>query len=181
MRTALLYLALLLWVTSAMAQSNVQVNGQRLTSETIQTLRQHGVQVQDGAYWYDAHSGAWGFACGPTVGFLVPGLPVDATLPADASCGTTGVFVNGRQLHSYDVMALQQLVGAVVPGRYWMDGYANVGYEGGPALVNLLQLAQAQGAGGNTFYRSNNTGIGAGSSGGTSYVMGKDWSVIVGN
>jgi hypothetical protein len=36
-----------------------------------------------------------------------------------------------------------------------------------------------QRGGGSTFYRSNNTGIGAGSSGGTSYVMGKDWSVTI--
>lgn len=179
MRILVLYISLFFCVTAVSAQSNVQVNGQRLSTETIHTLLRHGVQVQDGAYWYDARSGAWGFACGPTVGFLLPGLPIDAALPADASCGTTGVFVNGRQLHSYDVVALQQLVGVVLPGRYWLDAYGNVGYEGGPALVNLVQLAQAQGAGGNTFYRSDNTGIGAGSSGGTSYVMGEDWSVIV--
>lgn len=66
----------------------------------------------------------------------------------------------------------------VYQGRFWLDAYGNVGYEGGPAILNLAQVARQRG-GGSTFYRSNNTGISAGSSGGTSYVMGKDWSVII--
>jgi hypothetical protein len=72
------------------------------------------------------------------------------------------------------------VVGQVIPGRYWLDAQGTVGLEGGGPLINLAQLARSQGGGGSTFWRSSNTGIGSGSSGGTSYVMGKDWSVIVG-
>jgi hypothetical protein len=92
------------------------------------------------------------------------------------------VFVNGRQLHTYDVLALQQLLGPIAPGRYWLDAQGNVGIEDGPMLFNIVRIANTtpkRGGAGST-YRSNITGIGGGSSGGTSYVMGKDWAVMVG-
>lgn len=173
-------LLVLFGTTMAQAQTrNVVINHQQIDAGTIQALEQmYGVQVLDGRYWYDAMCGAWGFEGGPGVGLILPGLRLGGSLHANASNGNTGTFVNGRELHAQDVAALQQLVGVVYKGRFWMDAYGNVGYEGGPALLNLAQVARQRG-GGNTFYRSNNTGIGAGSSGGTSYVMGKDWSVIV--
>ncbi len=31
--------------------------------------------------------------------------------------------------------------GPVAPGRYWLDAQGYAGYEGGPAMVNLRQLA----------------------------------------
>lgn len=171
--------------TSATAQStpdgerSVVVNGERLALDQIRALEAgYGVRVLDGDYWYDPVCGAWGFSGGPTMGFLMPGLPLGGALQSDASNGTTNVFINGRQLHVRDVASLRPLVGTVLPGRYWMDASGNVGVEGGPAFLNLVALARQRG-GGNTFYRSDITGIGAGSSGGTSYVMGKDWSVIV--
>jgi hypothetical protein len=34
----------------------------------------------------------------------------------------------------------------VYPGRYWVDAQGNAGFEGGPALVNLLVLARARAA-----------------------------------
>jgi len=177
-----LFLPLLLFfgVSATHAQTrNVVVNHQRLDTGTIHALEQrYGVQVLDGRYWYDPMCGAWGFEGGPGVGLILPGLKLGGPLHANASNGNTGVFVNGRELHAQDVAALQQLVGVVYQGRFWLDAYGNVGYEGGPALLNLAQVARQRG-GGNTFYRSSNTDIGAGSSGGTSYVMGKDWSVTI--
>lgn len=170
-------------VANAQSSRNVVINRVRLTEETIQALElYYQVRAQEGSYWYDPACGAWGFEGGPTVGFIMPGLNLGGPLRPDASRGNTHVYVNGRELHVQDVFALRQIVGTVLPGRYWLDAYGNVGYEGGPAILNLAVLAQRSGAGsGNTFYRSGNTDIGAGSSGGTSYVMGKDWSVIVGN
>jgi len=165
---------------------SVVINGESLDDATLAALEgTYGVVIQDARYWYDPVCGAWGFEGGPGVGLILPGLDLGGPLTADASNGDTGVFVNGRELHQLDVMALMPLVGPVVPGRYWLDAWGNVGLEGGPALVNLVQLAQAQygqggGGGGSSLYRSDITGHGAGSSGGTSYVMGKDWSVTVG-
>ncbi len=170
---------ILITFQSLSAQDQVIVNNQRLSDQTISEFRmRYGIQVQNGNYWYDRVCGAWGYSGGPTVGFLLPGLNIGGQLRADASKGNTGVFINGRQLHFQDLMGLQQLLGPVLPGRYWVDGYGNAGYEGGPALVNLVQVAKKSQS---SFYRNSYTGIGAGSSGGTSYVMGKDWSVIVGD
>ena len=62
------------------------------------------------------------------------------------------MFVNGRELHPRDAQALTQLFGAPPqPGRYWVDAQGNAGNEGGPAMVNLVQLARQRGgsAGGN--------------------------------
>ena len=47
----------------------------------------------------------------------------------------------------------------------------------GPIMhIFLMYLSRKKG--GSSFYRNSYTGIGGGSSGGTSYVIGKDWSVI---
>jgi len=161
-------------------ERDVIVNDVRLPKQTLQTLEAtYRVRVQDGRYWYDPVCGAWGFEGGPTVGFIPAGLHLGGSLQPDASDGTTPVFINGRQLPVRDVLALHQLVGTVLPGRYWLDAQGNVGVEGGPAFMNLAALAQQRTRHNNTFYRSGITGIGAGRSGGTSYVMGEDWSVIV--
>jgi hypothetical protein len=104
------------------------------------------------------------------MGFTLPGLPIGGPLPPDISRGNTGVFINGRQLPTQDLAALQQLTGPVQPGRYWVDGQGYAGLEGGPALVNLKQLAsnlyrQNGGVGenygnGGSAYMNMNTGIG---------------------
>jgi hypothetical protein len=60
----------------------------------------------------------------------------------------TGVFINGRELHPLDVQGLQQLIGQVLPGRWWVDAQGNYGLEGGPPLGNLMVLARANRSGG---------------------------------
>jgi hypothetical protein len=86
-----------------------------------------------------------------TVLLVVPVLA--AYLPAGPGLGGpvpggTGVFVNGRELPPPDVQRLAALVGPIPPGRYWIDAQGNAGPEGGPATVNLAQLASRQGGGG---------------------------------
>ena len=165
------------------AARSVMVNRRSLTADEIHALEaQFHVRILDGKYWYDSACGAWGLDGGPCMGFLPPNLQVGSPLPADASGGGTGVFVNGRELHPMDVAALQRIT-VVQPGRYWVDAYGNCGYEGNPQpLVNLVQLANAARAasGGAYHSRSDITGIGSGGDGRTSYVMGKDWSVVIG-
>ncbi|MBI1747893.1 MAG: hypothetical protein HYR55_15095 [Acidobacteria bacterium] len=129
---------------SAKARS-VFINQIRLSEDKLRGLEQrYQFRIPDGSYWYDKVSGAWGIQGGPTQGFTLPGLSIGGPLRADASNGHTGVFVNGRQLHRQDVLALQRL-GPVLPGRYWLDAQGYGGYEGGPAIFNLLQLANATG------------------------------------
>ncbi|MEX0290560.1 MAG: hypothetical protein AB3N14_15760 [Flavobacteriaceae bacterium] len=180
LQNILLGLALLAGPEESSAQKNeVYVNGIRIGQATLDELAQlYRIAIQDGKYWYDNYNGAWGIEGGPTLGFALPYMNLGGKLQADASNGNTGVFVNGRELHAYDVAQLQQIM-TVLPGRYWLDSHGYGGYEGGPAIFNLIQLAKQ--ANKSTYYHNSYTDISAGSSGGTSYVMGKDFSVIVDN
>ncbi len=129
----------------------VRFNGHPLEAVELATLerieRSIG-RIPDGDYWYDAHSGASGRWGGPALAFLPAGLRLGGELPASASGGgqgtLTGVFVNGRELHPIDVAGLQNLVGQVLPGRWWVDGSANYGLEGGPPMGNLLAIARTR-------------------------------------
>ena len=176
------FLTAMIMITTLMALAQtpkVIINDVELSPQQLNDFKlQYGIQMQTGNYWYDKHCGAWGLTGGPALGYILSGFDFGGQLKANASNGRTGVFVNGRQLHSYDVTQLKNLIGPVYRGRYWLDAYGNAGYEGGPALVNLWQAARNHQS---NFYRNNYTGTGSGSSGGTSYVMGKDWSVIVDN
>lgn len=193
-------------VTSA-PSIHVVVNGESVTQAARQRLeQQYGLRMLEGRYWYDATSGAWGLEGGPTMGYLMPGMPLGGPLRIDASGGGTAVIVNGRALHPYDLMSLQMLVGAVNPGRYFLDARGNMGFDGGPPLVNLVALLQAfaanqqqaqlygpgwgggnasgggyasggGGGGGGGGWYSGITGAGGNESGGSGYVMGEGWSV----
>lgn len=127
---------------------SVVINGVRLSDETIVALeRAFRVRLTDGQFWYDKMNGSWGAQGGPASGFVMPGLDLGGPLRADASNGTTGVFINGRQLHQIDVARLSQL-GPVYQGRYWMDAWGNMGIEGMPALLNIWAVIQSLGGGG---------------------------------
>jgi len=152
---ALTTLAILVSATAAAAQTrNVYINDVRIPDGRVTAMeQQYRIRIPNGRYWYDKMSGAWGLSGGPTAGFTVAGLDLGGPLQADASNGHTGVFINGRQLHMNgrqlhmtDVLGLQQLIGAVYPGRYWVDAYGNAGLEGGPALVNLVAVARSRSA-----------------------------------
>lgn len=126
---------------------NVIINGVRLADEDVYNLEQrYNIKVWDGVYWYDPMCGAWGLQGGPCIGVGQPGLKLGGPLKADASNGNTGVFVNGRQLHMLDVLALQ-LFTVVIPGRYWVNAQGDFGYIGWPRMGNLRQLVLV--AGGN--------------------------------
>ncbi len=147
---------------------SIQLNGHAATEHdlaTLDRLEQHwGARVPDGAYWYDNLSGAAGPWGGPTGGFLPPGLGLGGELPANASGGGdgnyTGVFINGRELHYQDVVALEQAIGEVYQGRWFVDSYGNFGQDGGPVLGNLFELAKQQGASADveSYYRSDANG-----------------------
>ena len=155
----------------------VVINGETLDPQTLASLQAAGAQPQPGDYWYDDRCGAWGYAGQGTAGFVRAGLGIGGPLSADASNGDTDVFVNGRELPLSDLQALQQL-GPVTPGRYWLDGEGNWGFEGGPAQGNLVAAAkQTNGGSGDNYYHSDTTGVSMNSAGGSGYIMGDGWSV----
>ena len=140
-------------------ERSIEFNGRALDETELRTLQSLEAQygpVPDGRYWYDAATGAAGLLGGPTAAFLPSGLSLGGPLQADASGGgngqLTGVYINGRELHPFDVQRLRQL-GPVLPGRYWWDAAGNIGHENGPALFNFFALVQARGAG-NPYYRN---------------------------
>ncbi|WP_088278293.1 hypothetical protein [Ideonella sp. A 288] len=137
----------------------IQFNGRPLDAQGQRVLRQLEARtgpVPPGRYWYDPMTGAAGVWGGPVAVVLAPGLPLGGPLPATASGGgqgrLTGVFVNGRELHPFDVQRLQT-VGPVVPGRYRWDAAGNVATEAGVPLFNF-NAAVARRGGNNPYYRS---------------------------
>lgn len=110
------------------ADRTVFINGVQIPESSLQAMEQrYGFTIQEGRYWYDNQTGLWGMEGGPGLGFILPGLELGGPLKANASNGHTGVFVNGRELHTVDVMRLQTL-GPVYRGRYWLDAYGYFGY-----------------------------------------------------
>ena len=133
--------------STQMVQRSIQFNGRMLSAAELATLQQieqaYGTTLPDGAWWYDPVSGAIGQWGGPALGAIPAGLQLGGPLPAHASGGNTGVYFNGRQLHSIDLANLTALVGPIQPGRYFIDAQGNVGMEGGPVMGNLYYAAQA--------------------------------------
>jgi hypothetical protein len=151
--------------------SGVCVNGAWLVDQLRQQVEcLCGTRLLPGRYWYDPRSGLAGVEGQGAAAVLPAGLdlgPVDAA----ASGGTSGVFLNGRQLTLAEVTYLMRLVGGPIqPGRYWLDAQGNAGQEGGPALVNLYQLARGAGNrcsnGDGTWTWGNRAGMSASGDGG---------------
>src|SRR5262245_3610007 len=163
---------------------HIRFNGRELQGNELQTIAMLEMRygpIPDGAYWYDAATGAAGMWGGPVAAVLPAGLSLGGRLPADASGGgqgfLTGTFVNGRELHPYDVVRLRQLFGVVYPGRYWWDAMGNTGIEGGPMIGNFRQLVRQRGGsgagGGDPFYRNYGNGESAFVSQGCTSVSGR--------
>ncbi len=121
--------------------ASIVVNGEALPAETVRQLQQiYPVTIAPGRYWYDAVSGAYGREGEPIGGQMIPALPLGGRLKADASRGTSGVFINGRQITVGEKVYLERLCQTpVVPARYWVLSNGLGGLEGGPANFNLAQ------------------------------------------
>ena len=120
---------------------NARTIGAEEQAELEKIEKRYRFRLPDGSYWYDRISGAVGLWKGPAAGFIPAGLHLGPKMPQDCSGGGTGVFVNGRELHPIDVAALRQFT-VVLPGRWWVDAQGNGGPENGPAMFNLVVLAQ---------------------------------------
>ena len=134
---------------AANAPSAIIVNGVPLTAETVIALqRLYPVAIPPGRYWYDGFSGVYGIEGAPVTGQMLPGLGLGGPLRGDASRGTSGVFINGRQLTFGETAYIAQACSTpVVPGRYWVNAQGLGGYEGGPAAFNLALCGGGGGGG----------------------------------
>ena len=77
--------------------SGVFLNDVYYFPETLQELeRRFGLRFPPGRSWYDSRSGLAGYEGQGASTLLPPGLELGGPLPADASRGRTGVFLNGQ-------------------------------------------------------------------------------------
>ncbi|HEU5284436.1 MAG TPA: hypothetical protein VFU53_11525, partial [Burkholderiales bacterium] len=91
--------------------ADVIINNVPLDASTVKALEDlYGVPIKPGRYWYDIVSGVWGNEGGPAAGQVHAGLRIGGPMQRDASSGDTGVIVNGRELHTLDVRALERCV-----------------------------------------------------------------------
>jgi len=156
-------------------RTGIYINGREISQQQVEQLRaMYGYVAPPGKYWYDFRGGLYGTMGYEAAGFMRPGHDF-GPLPANASNGNTGVFINGRQINMNEAMYCQRLFGAVYQGHWWLDGRTgNMGAEGNPTpIVNVfvaLQQAQRSNQGGSYSWHSNTTGASGGSSGGCSYV-----------
>lgn len=121
--------------------TGIVVNGAELSVDTVRALQQvYPVPIAPGRYWYDRISGAYGVEGEPVGGQMIAGLALGGALRADASRGTSGVFINGRQVTFGEKAYLEQLcLTPVLPGRYWVLFNGVGGVEGAPASFYLGQ------------------------------------------
>ncbi|KAH8204196.1 hypothetical protein TruAng_001616 [Truncatella angustata] len=172
--------------TTPLSGNQVIVNDVSLGQADIMSLQALLGAVLPGSYWYDRRSGAYGMIGGPCSGFLSPGLPLGCGQLAENASGNTGtgVFINGRQIHSVDVVGLQSAGTVVMPGRWWVNGDGTYGAEGSPLILGRLNLrasASASGGAGGSHSWSTSMGHYGGSDGqGFSYVGGPGWSYYSG-
>ena len=119
-------------------------------------------------------------AGGPCSGFLSANLPLGGgQLASDASGHTgTGVFINGREIHTSAVVGLQRMGAVVMPGRWWLNADGSYGAEGSFVVLGNLRLqANAANNAGGAHSWSTSMGHYGGSDGqGFSYVGGPGWS-----
>ena len=154
---ALIALSFFLNVNAQTKMESYVVNDQPVAADTILQLeKKYGIKCIPGNYWYDKMTGAFGKQGGPCTGIGVAGLRIGGQLKANASAGTTNVFINARELHLVDVQSLQTFM-QVMPGRYWMDAYGNFGFENYPAVGNvyLLYKSKFTGSNKNSYYKNN--------------------------
>lgn len=162
--------------------AGIYINNVKLSREQIEELeRVYGVAPKEGSYWYDSLSGSYGIMHGDSLGVLFPGHDF-GELPADASNGNTGVFINGRELPEMDIQFLEWIFGIErQEGRYWQDALGNIGYEGDPTPVLNLYVAYHQRSGGSKDnYWAANFGSYGNEQNGFGYVMVDGASVTYG-
>lgn len=123
---------------------NVQINGVPLSEEAWEYVLQleqiAGAVLPDGTYWYDAVCGAFGVWGQGTWLFLPPNLPLGGPIPPHCSGPPTGIVINGRDLHPFDMQRLAMYAGPLFQGHYYLDAWGNLGVLGQAPFANLRIL-----------------------------------------
>ncbi|KAK8554537.1 hypothetical protein V6N13_093520 [Hibiscus sabdariffa] len=85
-------------------RGNISVNGHPIPERVLKKAEKMAGPIQPGHYWYDFRAGFWGALGGPCLGIIPPFIEeFNYPMPENCAGGTTGVFVNGRELHQKDL------------------------------------------------------------------------------
>jgi hypothetical protein len=182
--------------SSASSAGQVKINNYVLTVQDKAAFRNYyGVEPQPGNYWYDSESGLYGKVGQSAAGYINPGHNFGALDP-EASGGTSGTYLNGRELTYEELSYIESTYGVDWgQGDYYyndqgylgtQDSYVNTFdyynygsdysdqyYGGGTDVYGSSgtyygQIANDYGGGGDNFWSTN---YGAGNSeGGCTYV-----------
>ncbi|CAN4108386.1 unnamed protein product [Withania somnifera] len=88
-------------------KANIIVNGHLIPDRLIKKAEKRAGPIQPGHYWYDFRAGFWGVIGGPCLGIIPPFIEeFNYPMPDNCAGGSTGVFVNGRELHPKDLKLL---------------------------------------------------------------------------
>eukprot|EP00475_Leptophrys_vorax_P019361 TRINITY_DN26437_c0_g1_i1.p2 TRINITY_DN26437_c0_g1~~TRINITY_DN26437_c0_g1_i1.p2 ORF type:complete len:139 (+),score=0.68 TRINITY_DN26437_c0_g1_i1:2-418(+) len=86
----------------------VVVNGEPIPDDYVAVAEQRAGPIHPGNYWYDDVAGFWGEYGGPCLGIIPPGIDFGVAMSQKCAGGTTGVYVNGRELHRKDLDRLMK-------------------------------------------------------------------------
>lgn len=88
-------------------KANTTVNGHLIPDRVIKRAEKRAGPIQPGHYWYDFRAGFWGVIGGPCLGIIPPFIEeFNYPMPDNCAGGSTGVFVNGRELSPKDLKLL---------------------------------------------------------------------------
>ncbi|KAL4363741.1 hypothetical protein GQ457_04G030730 [Hibiscus cannabinus] len=90
--------------TEERGKSTVSVNGHHIPERVVKKAEKMAGTILPGQYWYDFRAGFWGVLGGPCLGIIPPFIEeLNYPMPENCAGGTTGVYVNGRELHQKDL------------------------------------------------------------------------------
>ncbi|KAL4334265.1 hypothetical protein GQ457_07G007360 [Hibiscus cannabinus] len=88
-------------------QPNVSVNGQPISDNVVKKAEKQAGPIHPGNYWYDSRAGFWGVMGQPCSGIIPPFIKeFNYPMPKNCAAGSTGVFINGREVHQKDLELL---------------------------------------------------------------------------
>ncbi|XP_068644735.1 protein ENHANCED DISEASE RESISTANCE 4-like [Aristolochia californica] len=85
-------------------KSSVSINGQPISDRVVKKAEKQAGPIHPGQYWYDYRAGFWGIMGQQCLGIIPPFIEeFNFPMPKNCSGGTSGIFVNGRELHQRDL------------------------------------------------------------------------------
>ncbi|KAM3413163.1 hypothetical protein ACQJBY_004375 [Aegilops geniculata] len=87
----------------SMDSVKVSINGHPISERALRKAEKKAGPVSPGSYWYDQRAGFWGVMGHECSGIIPPFIKeFSYSMPKNCAGGTTGVLVNGRELHQKD-------------------------------------------------------------------------------